>query len=131
MNRVNLDYMVALAAVQPATARLVAITIDQADATAAGALVRLVSLGLATRSKPDPLADAPLTDWEKVAQRRWKNGLAPLRGGDDTAPWRPPSGKRPYLYQLTPAATIAAGHLCEAFQILEQRNDDNDQQQTG
>ncbi|MCK5496375.1 MAG: hypothetical protein KAI80_08195 [Hyphomicrobiaceae bacterium] len=103
INRVTLDYMVALLTVQPATCKLVGITIGQNEATASGALVRLKRLGLATRFKRDPLRNAPLSEKEKLG---FVVGVLP-------------AGKRPYLYELTPAAMTAAALLADAFTILD------------
>ena len=119
INRVSLDYMVALLAVQPATCKLVGITVGQNEATASGALVRLHRLGLATRFKRDPMRNAPLTDDEK-------RGLTL---------YRKPIGKRPYLYELTPGAASAAVLLADAFTILETQRPslkevNNERQQT-
>lgn len=105
INRVSLDYMVALLAVQPATCKLVGITVGQGEATASGALVRLHRLGLAIRFKRDPLRNAPLTEDEK-------RGFA--------ASPCVPVGKRPYLYELTPHAADAAALLADAFELLKQ-----------
>ena len=106
INRVTLDYMVALLSVQPATCKLVGITVGQGEATASGALVRLHRLGLAIRFKRDPLRNAPLTDAEKM--------------GFVSTPARP-AGKRPYLYELTPHAAEAAELLSQAFAVLDQQ----------
>lgn len=106
INRVSLDYMVALLAVQPATCKLVGITIGQNEATASGALVRLHRLGLARRFKRDPLRNAPLSDDEK-------KGFAPSPCVK--------IGKRPYLYELLPHAADAAALLADAFTVLDQQ----------
>ena len=106
INRTSLDYMVALLSVQPATCKLVGITVGQNEATASGALVRLHRQGLAIRFKRDPLRNAPLSDDEK-------NGFA--------ASPCVPVGKRPYLYELTPHAADAAELLAQAFDVLDQQ----------
>lgn len=105
INRVTLDYMVALLAVQPATCKLVGITVGQGEATASGALVRMMRLGLATRFKRDPLRNAPLS----AAEKDGFHGQV-LR-----------VGKRPYLYELTPHGAEAAALLEQAFAVLDQQ----------
>jgi hypothetical protein len=105
INRVTLDYMVALLSVQPATCKLVGITVGQGEATASGALVRLHRLGLARRFKRDPFRNAPMTDAEKMG---FTTRVAPV-------------GKRPYLYELTPQAAEAAALLADAFTVLNQQ----------
>ena len=103
INRTSLDYMVALLAVQPATCKLVGITVGQNEATASGALVRLHRLGLARRFKRDPLRNAPLSEDEKLGLKSYRSIC----------------GKRPYLYELTPDAASAAALLADAFTIME------------
>lgn len=127
INRTNLDYIIALHAMQPATANLVAFHTKQNNATAAGNLVELVRLGLATRRKFDPMKRAPLTDHEIEIRRRWKNGGIIEPG--EKWPRQAPTGKRPYLYELTPAAATAAEHLGEALATLEWEIANNDRQQ--
>lgn len=101
------ETMIALHEMQPADVRLVALTTGVNDSTVASRLVELERLGLATRRKFDPFKRAPMTDTER---RDRQNGIR-------TSGCR--TGKRPWLYELTPAATAAAEHLGEALATLE------------
>jgi len=112
----NLEYIVALREMQPATAHLVAHYLNHNSATSAGRLIDLVRQGLATRRKFDPMQRAPLTEHEIEIRRRWKNGGF-IEAGEKLTCSR--IGKRPYLYELTPAAFAAAEHLGEALATLE------------
>ncbi len=117
MNRAVLDYLVALAACEPATIRLLAITIDQDHGTAATNMLRLLAVGLVTRTKAaDPFIETPPTA-EEIA------GLAhyPLRG----------TGRRKWIYELTPAGRNAASHLATAFHIIEREEKRNGKQTHG
>jgi hypothetical protein len=103
----TLEYIVALRELQPATADLVATTLQHNTATSAGRLVEMVRMGLATRRKFDPFKRAPLSA-DEIRDRRIgiKNNGCKI-------------GKRPYLYELTDAANAAAEHLGEALATLE------------
>lgn len=114
LTRANLNTLVTLYRCEPATAELAGITCNQETATTAGRLVELVRLGFATRRKFDPLERAPLTEDERQARR------------DGWPTWRRRTGKRPYLYELTPSARHAAQHLARAFDLLETEENDNE-----
>lgn len=112
----NLEYLFALLDVQPATVSLVATTMNHNDSTSAGRLTELVRLGLATREKFDPFKRAPLTDSER---RDRQMGIR--RSGCH-------SGKRPWLYKLTPTANQAATNLRNAMRELETATDEQPNQ---
>lgn len=110
MNRGTLEYVVALDACQPATCKLVGITRGHKEATASSVLVKMLKKGLATRYKRDPLEDAPLSEKERM-------GLEV---------YRVPCGKRPYLYELTPAGKRLAHYLAPALTILNELENQNE-----
>lgn len=113
----TLEYIVALRELQPATADLVAFSLQQNCATSAGRLVEMVRMGLATRRKFDPFKRAPMTaDEIRDRQNGIKNSHCRI-------------GKRPFLYELTPAAHAAAEHLGEALATLEWEIANNESEQ--
>jgi len=110
------ETMIALREMQPATVSLVSLATGVNESTVASRLCDLVELQLATRRKFDPFSRAPLTAEER---RDRINGMKDGQGR---------TGKRPWLYELTPDATMAAEHLHHAMQLLETANDERQQQ---
>lgn len=105
----TVETIVALYRSQPATAELVALTCGQQIATTSGRLVALVRAGLATRRKFDRFERVPITPAEEF------HGVVRK------------IGKRPYVYELTPAAAHAAAHLSRALDLLavEEKHHEN------
>jgi DNA-binding MarR family transcriptional regulator len=104
LTRAQIEMLAALHVMQPATVTALLTYIGRHCDTGSDSLQQLVRLGLAEREKWTP-PEVEITD----AMRR---GFEPMPQGK--------TGKRPYLYTLTPAARAAAFYLHQALQALEE-----------
>lgn len=114
----KIEYLFALLDVQPATCGLVAVTVSHNVSTSSSRLNELVRMGLATRTKFDPFERAPLSETER------RDRQIGIRNSGCR------SGKRPWLYELTPTANLATENLRCAMRELETATDDRQQQAT-
>lgn len=102
LNRAQIETLAALHVLQPATVSAVQTYLGLPPANGCDALRQLIGFGLVERRKWQP-PDIEITE-------AMRTGLEPMPHGR--------TGKRPYLYQLTPAARVAAFYLHKAFQKL-------------
>jgi len=104
LNTSQIETLAALYLLQPATVSAVLNYLGKSLTSGSEPLLQLVRLGLAERKKWQP-PDVEITEAMRA-------GLEEIPHGR--------TGKRPYLYQLTPAADAAGHYLHEALQIIEE-----------
>lgn len=109
----NIDHLVAVYVMQPATTIAISTYLGRRSDYANGGLIALQKLGLVERVKAPP--GPATTDEER----------------DGFVDGKRKAGKRPYLYRLTATATAAAYHYHQALQALDNRETDHNGHRIG